>query len=366
MKVAALQARNVSAHGSVSSGRKGFQMWKWKTREMKQPEAVELKPGTGAGHPLLARGLRGSIGMGARMLAGVCLGALLAAPLSGCRSAVALGEADPVVPTASPAPGGEKGPGDSATRTSGDVDRYDAPRLYQVLYDTPVGASPLGQNVRIRLWAQYMGLSRAQLELLKGIGKRFQERKQGLEAEQREAQERYARELEPLFLRVQALLAQPSPNPQEMDRLAEEIAGIQVAQRKEDALQVARIRTVRSVLGDAREFLNTLDPVQEEKLVTALFFLRQEVDPFANPGTYREIVGPTWNAGDFSSLLRQKDRRDQHLNIGGLWGIDTDTAERFNYVNIQRPMLMFFILKEPTLVAAIDDQLLATAEGVRP
>lgn len=240
------------------------------------------------------------------------------------------------------------------------------PRLYQVLYNAPTDSrtGELGQKLRIAVWVRYMSLSRSQQELLLTLAQRFKSREQQWLDEQAQELARYEVALEPLYREAFEQVVGGEVREDRLDALAQQLEGVQVTLRQEEKLQTSRVKAVRAVLSDAREFLNTLDPVQEEKLVTSLFFLRKEVDPFATPGTYRELVGPTWNAGDFSALLNQKQRRDGHLNIGGLWDIDAETAERFNYVNIQRPMLMFYVLKEPTLISTLEALLAPSSPSV--
>lgn len=240
------------------------------------------------------------------------------------------------------------------------------PRLYQVLYDAPTDSrtGELGQKLRIALWIKYMALSTSQQELLLTLAQRFKSREKVWLEEQAQELARYEAALDPLYQEAFAQVASGTATEATLEVLAQQLEGVHITLRQEEKLQTARVKAVRAVLSDAREFLNSLDPVQEEKLVSSLFFLRREVDPFATPGTYRELVGPTWNAGDFSALLSQKNRTDSHLNIGGLWDIDTETSERFNYVNIQRPMLMFYVLKEPTLMPTLEALLGVTPSRV--
>ena len=246
--------------------------------------------------------------------------------------------------------GGSTGGARSGRHASADI-----PKLYQVLYDNSLETTgPLAQTVRLRLWIRYMGLSEAQVSLLKTLATRFQTRKAALLVEQESILTPYAQALEPLLQQLNEGLKSGLATEDDLAKLAQDISSLQLSQRREEQLQTARIKALRAVLSDAREFLNTLDPEQEERMVTCLFLLRNEVDPFANPGTYRELVGPSWNAGDFSSLLNKKDRKDSHLNVGGLWDIDPETAAQFDYANIERPILMFYLLKEPGLLDALN------------
>lgn len=247
------------------------------------------------------------------------------------------------------------GAGASSSVRSASHASAEIPRLYQVLYDNSLETTgPLAQTVRLRLWIRYMGLSDAQLSLLKSLALRFQTRKATLLTEQDAILTPYAQALEPLLQQLNEGLKSGLATEDDLAKLAQDISSLQLNQRREEQLQTARIKALRAVLSDAREFLNTLDPEQEGRMVTCLFLLRNEVDPFANPGTYRELVGPSWNAGDFSSLLNQKDRKDSHLNVGGLWDIDPEIAAQFDYANIERPILMFYLLKEPGLLDALN------------
>lgn len=228
------------------------------------------------------------------------------------------------------------------------------PKLYQVLYDNSLeSATPLALVVRLRLWIRYMELSDSQVALLKTIAGRFQARTSSFVTEQDAILTPYAQALEPLLTQLNEGLKSGMATEDDLTKLTQQISALQLNQRREEQLQTARIKALRAVLSDARDFLNTLSPEQEERMVTCLFLLRNQVDPFANPGTYRGLVGPSWNAGDFSSLLKEPNAKDSHVNVGGLWDIDPETAAQFDYANIERPILMFYLLKEPGLVEAL-------------
>ncbi len=240
-------------------------------------------------------------------------------------------------------------------------------KLYQLLYDYEVTEplSTLGQKVRILIWIRYMDLSTAQQELLLALARKFRERRAVVERETRAITEAYERRLEPIYERIYQEVTRPVPDQKVLDELARELHGVIIAHSAADELHTMRVRMLRTVLSDETSFLHSLSPEQEEKLVTSLFFLRQEVDPFANPQTYRDIIGPTWNAGDFSSLLKRSRPRNDHLNIGGLWGLDLDEENRINYADIRRPIVLFYVLKQDALVPALEESLrLARGERV--
>lgn len=230
------------------------------------------------------------------------------------------------------------------------------PPLYQLLFEepSPSSAGELEQALRIRLWCRYMEFSKLQLELLSGLGTRFQERQATLTRDRAEAQGEYDTALTPLLQALDEALRAPGTSEERLEQLAREVHGVQLRHRLEEKLMSAQVQAVRSVMDDAQQLLVTLDPVQKEKLVTSLFFLRGEVDPFATPGTYENLIGPSWNMGDFTALLRQKEPRQGQLDIGGLWGIKTGPDDRFQYNNIKREVIMVFVLKQPALVGALE------------
>jgi len=232
-------------------------------------------------------------------------------------------------------------------------------KLYQLLYDyhftEPL--STLGQKVRILIWVRYMGFSRAQKRLLLNLAQRYQKRQQTVTREREVIIRHYEEQLEPIYREIHQAIAVPEPDEARLGELARQLESSQLAFKREDELHSLNIQMVRAVLSEERDFLNTLRPQQEEKLVTSLFFLREQLDPFAHPGAYRSIIGPTWNAGDFSSLVRKTNPKESHLNIGGLWGIDLESSERYDYANVRRSAILFFVMKEPALEAALLESL---------
>ncbi len=254
--------------------------------------------------------------------------------------------------------------GEDLTQGASDTAKPEV-RLYQLLYDyqTTEPMSSLGQKVRILIWIRYMDLSPAQQELLLSLGRRYQQRRKTVEAESARIIAAFEKRLEPIYQRIHDEISKPVPDNDVLGELAHELQGTIITHGAEDELHSMRIRMLRSMISDEDSFLHTLSPEQEERLVTSLFFLRQEIDPFANPETYRDVIGPTWNAGDFSSLLRRNKPKDDHLNIGGLWGLDMDEDMRINYADIRRPIVLFYVLKQPALVPALEENLQRTRRG---
>lgn len=242
------------------------------------------------------------------------------------------------------------------------------PPLYQLLFEE-ASSTATGQHsaaLRMRIWAKYMEFSSLQLETLAVLGNRFQERQQALQKTRQEAQAAYDAALEPLLQSLdEALLARPSDEAR-LNTLARELHGVQLRFRLEERLQSAQIQATRAVMADAEQLLVTLDPVQEEKLVTSLFFLRGELDPFSNPGTYESLIGPAWNMGDFTAMLRQKEPRAEPLDIGGLWGIKTGPDDRFQYINIKRAVILVFVLRQPNLAEALAPLITGGTSTSRP
>lgn len=240
------------------------------------------------------------------------------------------------------------------------------PRLYQLLYDQQFTAplDTLGQQVRIWIWLEYMGFDESQLRRLQRLGERFQTRVAEMNTQMDQLIAQYEAGLVPRYEEIYTLLKRGDATEAELEAAAERLAVSALSSQRDEALRELRVATLRAILNDEKEFLYTLSPEQEQKFVTSLYFLRHTIDPFAAPATYREIIGPTWNAGDFTSLLRKKEG-DAHLNIGGLWGIQPGAADNPNYAHIKRSMVLFYVLKEPMLAPTIAEMLEVRA-GARP
>ena len=88
-------------------------------------------------------------------------------------------------------------------------------------------------------------------------------------------------------------------------------------------------------------------------MADALFILRSQLDPVANPEDYRSLVGTTYEPGQYAVLTRGTgEGAREPLNIGALW---TDDGELTGYAlhEARREVLLYLLLMEPGLEEAI-------------
>ena len=231
--------------------------------------------------------------------------------------------------------------------------------LYQLLYDehfTPP-LHELGQKVRIWIWLREMQFDGSQLRRLQHLSERYQTLTTQLAGELETLVTSYEAQLVPQYQQLYEALQKGEPSNSELNKLAENLEVAAITSRRDVEMREKRLAVLREILNDEREFLHTLSPEQEQKLVTALFFLRHTIDPFTAPGTYKEVVGSVWNAGDFTSLMDTEANDVEHLDIGGLWGIKPNRRESPDYSQIRRGVVLFYALREPTLATTIQELL---------
>ena len=96
-------------------------------------------------------------------------------------------------------------------------------------------------------------------------------------------------------------------------------------------------------------------------MVDAIFLLRHRLDPYANPGDFRQLVGSIYVAGEWGTLTRGSfDPETDHLNIGGLWSeVSMSEYEGPVFNDARREILLYMVLLEPALSEAIDAAQLA-------
>lgn len=232
------------------------------------------------------------------------------------------------------------------------------PRLYQLLHDEHFTApmDDLGQKVRIWIWLDWMAFDISQLRRLQRLGERFQVRVRDMQGESERLLGEYESQLVVHYETLYDVLRQENPDPEALEAIAKRLSVAALSSKRDEALRELRIQTLKTIMSDEKDFLYTLSPEQEQRLVSSLFFLRNEIDPFTNPGTYRNIIGPTWNAGDFTALMRN-NKGDDHLNIGGLWGFGQGQKREPNYGHIKRQVVLFYVLKEPMLAETAGEML---------
>ncbi|MFT5682532.1 MAG: hypothetical protein ACI8RZ_003450 [Myxococcota bacterium] len=235
-------------------------------------------------------------------------------------------------------------------------DRAAAPPLYQLLYTAPVlpADSTTQAQLRMLIWMQHMGLSASQLDQLDGLRALSAERGARIQAAEAEVAAQYVEADSTVYAAILEQVAAGVPIDDPIfPPLLEQLADLRAGGERERELMKLRMESMRSILEAESEFLRSLSPDQERMLADALFVLRAHLDPVANPGDYRALVGTTYEPGQYAVLTRGtgEGARDP-LNIGALW---TDDGELTGYAlhEARREVLLYLILLEPGLEAAI-------------
>lgn len=233
------------------------------------------------------------------------------------------------------------------------LDRSAEPPLYRRLYDYAFlpKVQLREQRVRLLIWLRHMEFTRYQLGLLSELAART--------AREREEVEKVAaglvREHEPAVGAVydqlwDAMLAGASE-----DELAKIGDGLEAARLREADLLELRARSVRALIEAQQPLLRTLTPKQEALFADATFLLRHRLDPYANPGDFRALIGTIYYAGDFGMLTKPTfDPNEDHLNIGGLWSEAPEELAGPHFPDARREVVLYMVLLEPALPEAID------------
>jgi hypothetical protein len=246
----------------------------------------------------------------------------------------------------------------------GRMDRSVHPPLYQLLYDYSFlpAVQYKQQRVRLLIWLRHMRLSEWQLESLKDLAAKVDAERARIDATQAAVVQSY----EPKVGRVYDDLWTQLQTGAELDdaqveEAASALLGARLQHAREKELLALRLQGVRAVQELERDWINSLDPRQEAVMVDAIFLLRHRLDPYANPGDFRQLVGSIYVAGEWGTLNRGSYDPDvDHLNIGGLW---SDVAMRdyegpvFN--DARREILLYMVLLEPALAEAVGAALVA-------
>jgi len=285
------------------------------------------------------------------------------------------------------------------------IERTEEPPLYQMLYDYAFlpEVQYAEQRVRILIWLNRLGLSDYQLAKLKELAEWVDVEKKRIEALQLEIVKDYEPRLLEIYsdlwdgLRMGLALDDPlleeragtpterppegveaqktsskeaeSPDVELSAELLEASAQKLLVQKlqnaREKSLFEVRMQGVNAVLDKARGWLETLKPQQEIPLTDSVFFLRHRLDPYANPGDFKILVGSIYVRGKWGTLTRGSASFDpdrDHLNLGGLWSesaLDELDGPVFN--DARREILLYMILLEPALPEAVDAARIALA-----
>ena len=247
------------------------------------------------------------------------------------------------------------------------LDRNQAPPLYQLLYDIPAlpAFGPEEQRVRILIWLRHLDLNPGQLTRLDELRALADERRGRIMAAEEEASARWKQEESGVYQRIwDHLSAGKAVDDPDMAELTHELKEMRSGGERERELLKLRLQGIRAVFEAQREFLASLSPTQEALLADAVFFLRNRLDPVGNPGDFRALVGSIYDPGQYAVLTRgSSDWARAPLNIGGLWS-DEPQLEGGALHEARREVLLYLILLEPGLAPAIKTaKALSLADG---
>ncbi len=260
--------------------------------------------------------------------------ALLLAPLLG------LGCVDPPLPL-------------PAAAAAMALDRAAQPPLYRKLYDYAFlpEVQEREQRVRLLIWLRYMAFTRYQLDLLGELAARTLREREDVERVERELLLKH----EPAVGGVYDALWAAMERGASEDELAAIGEGLDTVRVREGDLLELRARSVRALLDAQTPFLRTLTPTQEALFADATFLLRHRLDPYANPGDFRALIGTIYYAGDFGNLNKTTfDPGEDHLNIGGLWSEEPAELAGAHFPDARREVVLYMVLLEPMLPVALD------------
>lgn len=236
------------------------------------------------------------------------------------------------------------------------LDRNQAPPLYQLLYDIPAlpAFGPEEQRVRILIWLRHLDLNPGQLTRLDELRALADERRGRIQDAEREASARWKKDESGVYQRIwDHLAAGKAVDDPNMAALTHELKEMRSGGERERELLKLRLQGIRAVFEAQREFLASLSPTQEALLADAVFFLRNRLDPVGNPGDFRALVGSIYDPGQYAVLTRgSSDWARAPLNIGGLWS-DEPQLEGGALHEARREALLYLILLEPGLAPAI-------------
>jgi hypothetical protein len=234
--------------------------------------------------------------------------------------------------------------------------RETQPPLYQMLYDSPVlpASQPQQQKVRMLIWLLHMELSKDQLKRLDSLHTLVEERRDALAESERAVIETYESEENQLYEHLwMELMEGTALTDPKMDEILVQMTELKSGGERESALFTARLEGLRSILEAERDFLFMLTPRQELLLTDSLFFLRNSLDPVGNPGDFLNLVGSTYEPGQYAVLTRGTGLAAvEPLNIGALWSENPELGENQLH-EARREVLLFLALMEPGLKEAI-------------
>ncbi|MDP2314221.1 MAG: hypothetical protein Q8P41_15060 [Pseudomonadota bacterium] len=233
------------------------------------------------------------------------------------------------------------------------LDRGAEPPLYRKLYDYAFlpKIQEREQRVRLLIWLRHMGFNRYQLGLLSELAARTERERLEVERIAGELVAEHEPQVAAVYDELWGAMLAEAPEA-DLAVIGDKLDAVRL--READLLDL-RARSVRTVLDAQQPFLRTLTPAQEALFADATFLLRHRLDPYANPGDFRALIGTIYYAGDFGMLSKSTFNPDEdHLNIGGLWSEEPADLAGAHFPNARREVVLYMVLLEPALPAAIE------------
>ncbi len=243
-------------------------------------------------------------------------------------------------------------PPSAAAVAAVELDRGTLPPLYRQLYDYAFlpAVQAKEQRVRLRIFLQTLDFDLYQLGLLEELHGFAQREFASVAAKNAEITGAYEPEIAAVYEELWAAMDRGASEA-ELGLIGEKL--VRVKDREADLLAL-RATSVRTVLDQEATFLGTLTPRQDTLFADAIFALRHRLDPWANAGDFRELVGTVYVAGEFGTLTRPTyTADDDHLNIGGLWSPEPEKLAGPYFQDARREVILYMLLLEPTLPEAL-------------
>lgn len=251
------------------------------------------------------------------------------------------------------------------------IDRADQPPLYQLIYDYAFlpEVQRSEQRVRLLIWLKSMQFTDYQLRSLMALHDQMERERRRIADFQSAVIESYEPRLQPVY---DDLWEKLKDGAELDDADLEAAAGALLTERlqhaREDELLQLRTQGVRTMLGACQKWLLELNREQEMVLTDSVGFLRHRLDPYANYGDFRALIGTLFVAGDYGTLNYSGYSPDEdNLNLGNLWteqSLEERQGPLFN--DARRSILLYMILLEPALPEAIQAALGDDQEGAPP
>jgi hypothetical protein len=236
------------------------------------------------------------------------------------------------------------------------LDRGQEPPLYQLLYDAPLLPADDAAAGRLRalIFIRHLGLSADQLDRLEALRLLAADRVASIRAREAEVEAAYAAEQraahDALWGALSRGVAVDAP---ELGPHVDALRELRAGGKRERELIKLRLDGIRSLLDAEKDLLASLTPRQEQLMSDAVFVLRRRLDPIGAPGDFRELVGTTYEPGQYAVLTRGlSEGLSRPLDIGGLWA-DAPMLEGHALHEARREVLLLLLLLEPGLGEAI-------------